>query len=104
MRWCSLRFSSRSVLTSMTLTPGASKEARRAARRAEELLEVIRVFVLGQEGEDAAAVVVDEDDGCLHAEAPRGQQAVHVVGEREGANDEDELAVAAGRRPGGGGG
>ena len=32
-------------------------------RRAEQLLEVLALFSLRQEGEDAAAVVVQQDDG-----------------------------------------
>ena len=42
---------------------------------AEQLLEVLRVVSLGQEGEDAAAIVVQEDDGGLKVVSPSGQQA-----------------------------
>ena len=96
-----------------TKDPGAQKEATdawqtsletqrlgqgdevQAVRRAVELLErrCVDRRRLRQEGEDAAAVVVHEHDGGVERVQPRGEQAVHVVIERQVADDEGERAV-----------
>ena len=50
---------------------------------AEEVFEVAGVLGLGKEGEDAAAVVVDEDDGCRERVALDCKKAVEIVIEGE---------------------
>ena len=67
-----------------------------AVGRAKQRLELVSLAGLGQEGEDPAAVVVDQDDGGVQTVKLRGQQPVRVVIEREVAGDEDDRPETTG--------
>src|SRR5258707_11461480 len=54
-----------------------------AGGRAEKLLEVLWVCSLGQEGEDAPAIVVDQDNDQVQTVQARCEQAVEIGKERE---------------------
>src|SRR5712692_2681236 len=64
-------------------------------RGREDLFEDVQVLSLRQEVEDAAAVVVADDDRRLDAMPPDRPQPVHVVIRGEIAEQEDRRNVAA---------
>src|SRR3954447_6374155 len=68
-----------------------------AERRAEDRLEFVALDLLGlgQELEDAAAIVVEHHDSDRRARLPQGSEAVHVVVEAEITGDDPR------RSPGG---
>ncbi len=77
-------------------------------RRPEQLLVVLwetraghggRGLGLGQEREDAAPVVVDEDDRCRQAVQARRDQGVEVVEEGDVAHDQGDGATGHRGRP-----
>lgn len=77
------------------LHDGAEVEAGGGA---EELLEMFRIGGLWQEGEDAAAIVVDQDNGEIKMVQVRGEQAVEVVEEGEIADDQHDWLGSGGSR------
>ena len=116
----------RSVLTSIRLVPAASasgsssSEPRRwwgsskrdggarggdAARGAEQGLELARVEsrLLGEEVEDPAAVVVDDDDPDRGRDLAQGGEGSEVVEEAEVAGDDRGRPPSHGRCPDSGG-
>ena len=58
-------------------------------RSAEEQLEVLGVLGLREEGEDAAAVVVEHDERRIDVASGRAQKAVGVVEEAQVADERD---------------
>src|SRR5437879_1230225 len=65
-----------------------------AQRRGEDLLENVLVLNLRQEVENAAAVVVADDDGRPDAMAPDRPEAVHVVIDGQVAKQKHRRNVA----------
>ena len=65
--------------------------------RPEQLLEVGRQVRLGEKREDAATVVVDDDDRDPQRMQAGRHERVEVVEERQVANDEDDRAGGDGR-------
>src|SRR5690606_32804960 len=74
---------------------GAEVEAK---GRAEQGFKVRRVSRLGQEREDPAAVVVDDDDGSVQAVQLCGQKAVEIVVEGKIPEDQDYGDAGRSRR------
>ena len=77
---------------------GGEREHVDAERRAEQLLEplVLECGGLREEGEDAPAVVVDDDDPEVDVPGRQVQQGIRVVDERQIAEQDDRRRAVEG--------
>src|SRR6476620_294419 len=75
------------ILRSVESRDGLEVEAMRSAKQP---LEMFIVPGLWKERENSAAVVVDDDDGCVQIVKFRRKQTIHVVVERQVADHKNE--------------
>src|SRR5689334_14957887 len=63
-------------------------------RSSKQHLEMIAVHCLRKKRENSAAIIVENHDRCIELMEPRGQQSIHVVIEREIANDQHQRSIS----------